>query len=113
MLLQETLPQGGTIYVEVDGDPADEDLTEVYGNLETREGLSERITKASRPMFAAALDLIDSCAKAVVERITEMSSERPDELEMQLAVKLDTKVGAKIVELAGGAQMQVVLRWRK
>ncbi|PRX48947.1 hypothetical protein B0I32_13940 [Nonomuraea fuscirosea] len=38
---------------------------------------------------------------------------KPDEFEMQLAVKLDGKVGAKIVELNSGAQLQVTLRWKR
>ncbi|MFB4300100.1 CU044_2847 family protein [Actinomadura sp. NTSP31] len=104
---------GARILIEVD-ESADEvagaDLAEIYGDA-TRGGLAEKVIKLSRPLFAEALDLVESCAEAMHARLEAMTDARPDELEMQLAVKLDAKAGAKIVELAGGAQLQVVMRW--
>ncbi|WP_433190193.1 CU044_2847 family protein [Actinoallomurus sp. CA-150999] len=103
------------ILIEVDDTQAEvarAELADIY-DQPTRDGLADRITKVSRPLFSEAMDLVESCADAVAERIAAMPDERrPDEVEMQLAVKMDTKVGAKIVELSGGAQLQVTLRWK-
>jgi NAD(P)-dependent dehydrogenase (short-subunit alcohol dehydrogenase family) len=107
----ETLPSG-TIQIEVDAEP-DDDLEAIYGDLETREALAEKVVRLGRPLFSEALDLVHTCAAAVHERVAAMGDITPDEVEMQLAVKLDAKVGAKLVELTGGAQLQVTLRWRK
>ncbi|MDL4813612.1 CU044_2847 family protein [Actinomadura opuntiae] len=107
---------GARILIEVDesdgeaAEAAEADLADIYGEA-TRGGLAEKVIRLSRPLFSEALDLVESCAEAMHARLEAMTDAKPDELEMQLAVKLDTKAGAKIVELAGGAQLQVVMRW--
>lgn len=65
-----------------------------------------------RALFDDALDLVDACAEAMTARVEAMAGHRPDEIELQLAVKVDGKVGARIVELTAGAQLQVTLRWK-
>jgi len=100
------------LFIEVDEDVDEEsaELAGIYGD-EIREGkLAQKVVELSRPLFAEALALVESCAGAVEERLATMAGV-PDEVEMELAVQMDTKVGAKIVELSGGAQLHVTLRW--
>jgi hypothetical protein len=110
---------GGVGTIEADGQPikieiepvAGADLAEIYGDDETR-GSDRRVLTAGRALFDEALDLVDACAAAVAERIDAMAFRRPDEYELQLAIKVDGKAGARIVEVSAGAQLQVTLRWK-
>jgi hypothetical protein len=96
-----------TIEVEADGP----DLEEIYGSDQTR-GPDGRIVRAGRSLFGEALDLVEACSEAVQERIEAMTPRRPDEVELQLAIKVDGKAGARLVEVTAGAQIQVTLRWK-
>ncbi len=104
---------GGRILIEVDSVPESGDLDEIYENAESvRSRLGEKVVEIGRPLFSEGLALVRECAEQVVAQLEGMSDDsRPDEFEMQLAVKLDAKVGAKIVDVGGGAQLQVTLRW--
>ncbi len=103
----------GKILIEVDSLPPADDLEAIYEDAEDVRGkVAEKVVEAGRPLFQEGLGLVRECAEQVVGMLDGMEeSVRPDEFEMQLAVKLDTKVGAKIVELTGGAQLMVTLRW--
>lgn len=107
----ENGPGRARLLIEVSGEPGTDsaELAEIYDG-QLRERLAEKVVKLSRPLFVEALDLVESCAGAVVDRLGQMTSQ-PDEVEMQLAIQMDTKVGAKIVELSGGAQLHVTMRW--
>jgi hypothetical protein len=105
---------GGRILIEVESVPGDGELDAIYEDAEDvrRARLKEKVVELGRPLFAEGLALVRECAEQVVEQLGEMPAEsRPDEYEVQLAVKLDAKVGAKIVDVNGGAQLQVTLRW--
>jgi hypothetical protein len=92
--------------------PASASASEVYDGEATRD-LRDKVVKLARPLFSEALDLVGSCAEEVRHRLEEMPGRtRPDEFEMQFAVKLDARFGAAIVEATSGAQLQVVLRWK-
>ncbi|WP_051800186.1 CU044_2847 family protein [Catenuloplanes japonicus] len=86
-------------------------LEEIYGDEPTRD-LDGKILKTGRALFTEALDLVETCAATVAERIDSMGARKPDEVELQLAIKVDGKAGARIVELTAGAQIQVCLRWK-
>ncbi|MFF1810745.1 CU044_2847 family protein [Streptomyces sp. NPDC058251] len=95
---------------EIPDEKAD-DPSDIYGD-KTR-GARDRVVRLARPLFSEALDLIGSCAEEVHESFSALPQDRrPQEFEMQFAVQLDAKVGAKIVEATAGAQLQVVLRWK-
>ncbi|MBY8846055.1 CU044_2847 family protein [Streptomyces sp. SP2-10] len=101
---------GAPIQIEIEEIP-EESASDIYGG-KTR-GAKDKVVQLARPLFSEALDLIGSCAEEVHSRFSAMPQERkPQELEMQFAVKLDATVGAKIVEATAGAQFQVVLRWK-
>ncbi|WP_326643783.1 hypothetical protein OG884_08295 [Streptosporangium sp. NBC_01755] len=101
----------GTINIEIDEFEAN-DHASIYDG-DTR-GALEKPLVIGRHLFSEAIQMVTDCAYEVGDQIGAMAKEaRPDEFEMQLAVKVDGKVGAKIVELASGAQLLVTLRWRK
>lgn len=101
----------GAIQIEID-DLEMDDHSSIYDG-DTR-GALEKPLVISRHLFSEAVQLVTSCAHEVRDQIETMAEKaRPDEFEMQLAVKVDGKVGAKIVELSSGAQIMVTLRWRK
>ena len=105
-------PGRARLLIEVDGELDEESaaLAEIYDGAVRGEALATKVAKLSRPLFTEALNLVESCAAAVSERLDGMQGS-PDEVEMELAVQMDTTVGAKIVELSGSAQMHVTLRW--
>ncbi|GIE98933.1 CU044_2847 family protein [Paractinoplanes rishiriensis] len=110
----DTDTDGGQIKIEVDDiEDATDDLSKVYGDDPTRGPVSRLVTRAARPLFREGLDLVQECAKQVVAKVDEMDAERPDSFEMELAIKLDNKVGAKLVEVSGGAQLLVRLSWQR
>jgi hypothetical protein len=87
------------------------EVSDVYGD-ETIRSAREKVVKLAQPLFSEAIDLIRSCATQVKQKLDEMPAQtRPDELEVQFAVKLDAKFGAAIVESTSGAQLQVTMRW--
>jgi hypothetical protein len=86
-------------------------LQDIYGDSDTRAGV-RRIVTSGGVLFDEALDMVDACAAAVTRHLRDMPARRPDEVEVQLAIKVDGKLGARIVELTAGAQLQVVLRWK-
>ncbi|WP_440072380.1 CU044_2847 family protein [Streptosporangium sp. OZ121] len=101
----------GVINIELDEFTAN-DHASIYGD-QTR-GVREKPLEIGRHLFNEALQMVANCAYEVRDQIQAMEEKaRPDEFEMQLAVKVDGKVGAKIVELSSGAQLMVTLRWRK
>ncbi|MFF5244306.1 CU044_2847 family protein [Streptosporangium sp. NPDC000095] len=101
----------GVINIELDEFETN-DHASIYDD-DTR-GALEKPLEISRHLFSEALQMVANCAHEARNQIEAMEEKaRPDEFEMQLAVKVDGKVGAKIVELSSGAQIMVTLRWRK
>jgi len=110
VVIEQSGPGGRPIKIEIEG-ASDGDLDAIYGDEETRD-LPNRIIATGRSLFEDALELVDTCAAAMAEHIDAMTGRAPDEVELQLAIKVDGKVGARIVELTGGAQLQVAMRWK-
>jgi hypothetical protein len=101
----------GSIQVEV-ADAPHPDVSDVYSGETTRD-VREKVIKLARPLFSEAIDLMQSCAVQVRRKMDGFAgADRPDELEIQFAIRLDAKVGAAIAESSGGAQLQVCLRWK-
>ena len=107
----DTVSGSGSVLIELTEAP-NADLSDVYGAEATRD-VRQKVVKLARPLFAEAVDLVCACANEVKHRFDQMpQGTRPQEFEMQFAVRLDAKIGASIVETTGGAQLQVNLRWR-
>ncbi|MFI0372599.1 CU044_2847 family protein [Actinomadura sp. 1N219] len=111
VVVDESRPGRGAIQIEIE-DATSTDHGDLYDGVETR-GLADKALRVSRPVFTEAIALVRHCAEEVAAQFETMSEAgRPNEVELQLAVKVDGKVGAKIVELTSGGQLQVTLRWR-
>jgi hypothetical protein len=104
----EVLP----IYVEVD--TLVTDPTSIYGDELTREGAAEKVMTAARDWFSDGVELARSCAARVADGLVHLPEgvRRPDEFELQIAIKLDSQFGAVLAKASAGAQMQVSMRWR-
>ncbi len=63
--------------------------------------------------FSSGVDLVRHCATQVVAGVQSLDdSLKPEELEVQLAIKLGSEAGAVLVNFSGEAQMQVTLKWK-
>jgi len=92
--------------VSVDG------LDLVYGDEETRDDAAQRVVRVVRDAYTDGLDLARRCASQAVRRFGELQEGvRPDEIEMQLSIKVDAGVAA-LVKSGAEAQLQVTFRWR-
>ena len=103
-----------TILVEVEElpeDPSGGSWHETW-DAETRSGRAEKVMDATRDLFGDGLALARDCAVQAVHSIGQTDKDvRPDEFELQLAIKLDAQAGAVLAKVSTGAQMQVTMRW--
>jgi hypothetical protein len=92
----------------------DEARVNALYNVETRVVLDKAVPVAARKLYAEAIELACSCAVQTKERLAALpATARPDEFEVQFALNVDGKVGAKIVELGSAAQVQVRMLWNR
>lgn len=97
------------ILVEVDHPPAQPG---VYGDV--RGGGTEKVIEGVQDLFGKGLQLARTCASQVAEGIRKVQEDqRPDEFQVQLAIKLDAEVGAILSKASAGAQMQVTMTWQQ
>jgi hypothetical protein len=117
VILVGPVPEGadGPVPVEVDAEvsaSAGDGLDLVFGDEETRDGAGQRVVRVAHDVYTEGLDLARRCAAQAVRRFGELEeSLRPDEIELQLAIKLDAGV-ATLVRSGAEAQLQITLRWR-
>ncbi len=98
------------IYIEVDEAPQVPDSDNPYQDV--RESLAKKAVKAVGNVFGDGLDLSRRCAREVIHSVNQMDDEvKPNEFEVQLAIKLNSEVGAALTKLGGEAQMQVTMKW--
>lgn len=94
-----------TIAIEVDKLPSP---SGPYQDL--RDG---KELKKVHDLFGDGMELAKNCATRVVNSIKEMGDTiKPDEFQLQFAIKLDTEVGAVIAKASTEAQLQVTLTWK-
>ncbi|NET61723.1 MAG: hypothetical protein F6K47_38070 [Symploca sp. SIO2E6] len=99
------------IYIEVDQVPEVSDSQKSYRST-TRHKALEKSIKAMGDRFGDGLDLSRKCAAQVVHSVNQMhDTVKPNEFEVQLAIKLSSEVGAVVTKLGGEAQMQVTMKW--
>lgn len=96
---------GQEVIVATPPDPDDPD--DPYQDL--RDGRLEKV----RSSFEDGLELAKDCAKLVVSKMQDMGETvRPDEFQIQFAVKLSAEKGAFIAKAAAEAQLQVSMTWK-
>lgn len=98
------------IYIEVDEEPEVPDSENPYQDV--RESIAKKAIKAVGNVFGDGLALSRRCAREVIRSVNQMDDEvKPNEFEVQLAIKLNSEVGAALTKLGGEAQMQVTMKW--
>jgi hypothetical protein len=98
------------IYIEVDEEPEVLDSDNPYQDV--RESIAKKAIKAVGNVFGDGLALSRRCAREVIHSVNQMDDEvKPNEFEVQLAIKLNSEVGAALTKLGGEAQMQVTMKW--
>jgi hypothetical protein len=98
------------IYIEVDKAPQVPDSDNPYQDV--RESIAKKAIKAVGNVFGDGLALSRRCAREVIHSVNQMDDEvKPDEFEVQLAIKLNSEVGAVLTKFGGEAQMQVTMKW--
>jgi hypothetical protein len=89
-----------------------EGLDLIYGDEDTREGAAQRVVQVARDAYTDGLDLARRCAAQAVRRFAALEAEaRPDEIEMQISIKVDAGVAA-LVKSGAEAQLQITFRWQ-
>lgn len=92
----------------------------IESNLQTQDAsratrgspIADTLTQA-QGVFSSGVNLVRHCAMQVVEGIQNLDDHlKPEELEVQLAIKLGSDAGAILVKLSGEAQMQVKMKWK-
>ncbi|NEQ66210.1 MAG: hypothetical protein F6K21_12040 [Symploca sp. SIO2D2] len=99
------------IYIEVDQEPEVSDSDNPY--QDTRENIAQKSIKEVGNVFGEGLALSRKCAAQVVNSVNQMNETvKPNEFEVQLAIKLSTEAGAILTKFGGEAQMQVTMKWK-
>jgi hypothetical protein len=79
----------------------------------TTRGVTEDTLRRAQNVFSDGVALVRHCATQVVTGVQSLDdSLKPDSLEVQLAIKLTTEMGAVLAKVSGEAQMQVKLTWK-
>ncbi|WP_405864427.1 HD domain-containing protein [Streptomyces sp. NBC_01515] len=100
------------IYVEVDTAPPPGGLAGMYDGVDTRENAAERVLAVARDVYGDGLELARRCARQAAGRLHDLGDGlTPDEVELQLSIKLDAELGAFLVKSGAEAQLQVTFRW--
>lgn len=105
----------GPIYVEVDGAPPTGGLDDVYSGDTRGERIrpAARVLELAHDVYGDGLDLARRCARQAATRIADLGpGPVPDEVELQLAIKLDATLGAVLAKTGAEAQLQVTFRWK-
>ena len=93
------------IRIEVDTVPQ---ITSPYGDTLDAADTLQKVGD----LFGQGLALVKNCARSTVSAIQSIEkSALPDEFELQLAVKLDSEVGAVIAKAGAEAQLRVTMKW--
>src|SRR2546422_704623 len=96
-----------TIYIEVDENQVLNPYADVRG-----EGFP--VVEAAKDVFGSGMKLIRTCAEQIVHTVQTVDhAMRPTEFEVQLAIKLDSQVGAILAKASAEAQLQVRMKWVK
>lgn len=98
------------IYIEVDEIPETLYAESPYKHI--RQGSAIKSLKAVENVFGDGLALSRKCAVQVIQSVRKMhDAVKPNEFEVQLAIKLNSEVGAVLTKFGGEAQMQVTMKW--
>lgn len=89
-----------------------EKSSDIYRDTRGIDDLSRKVLKSTGNLLSDGIDLARGCAACAVEGIKKMDDTiRPNEFEMQFAVKLDAGMGAVLTNMGAEAQLQITMKW--
>jgi hypothetical protein len=100
-----------TIYIEVEATPG---AGAGWDGDETRDRTAARAVAVARDILDDGVELARSCARRFTEGLKDLGEGiAPDEVELQLGIRLDAEFGAVLAKTKAGAQLQITLRWQR
>lgn len=103
---------GTPVYIEVDTAPPPDGLGGIYDGVGTRANPAARVVDMTRDIYEDGLLLARTLAARAADRLGDLGEGlRPDEIELQLSLRLDAELGAVLVKSGAEAQLQVTFRW--
>ena len=102
-LLDVPLTDGGSFFVEVD---------DTRSGPVTRSGRQTEVVVRAGQTFEQAIDRVSPAFNALVAKLRD-TVERPDQVEIEFGLKLNTEVGAIIARTGGEANFRVLVRWSR
>jgi hypothetical protein len=73
---------------------------------------AEKVVEAARDYFGEAVELAKNCASSLAANLQSLGkTSRPNEIQVQLAIKIDAEAGAVLTKLGAEAQLQVTMKW--
>ena len=109
------MPIVGTLH-EVEGQKVqiniEMDAPSVKTPYGATRGAKEAVMEQTRDYFSEGMALARHCAASMVESLQSLSGKaRPNEVSLELAIKLDAEAGAVLTKIGAEAQLQVTLKW--
>lgn len=92
-----------SVFVEIAGDPP------AGPELASRGGV---LVEKAETSFAEAIDRLKPTLETIIDRI-EGLARRPDDVTVELGVKLSAKAGAVIASTDAEANLKLALTWRR
>jgi hypothetical protein len=102
-LLDVPLADGGSFIVEVD---------ETHARPVTRSGRTTEAVVRGGQTFEQAIERLSPAFAVLFARLRD-ATERPDEIEIEFGLKLNTEVGAIVARTGAEANFRVVVRWSR
>jgi hypothetical protein len=79
-----------------------------------RDGNESKVVEKTERLLEQGMSLAKNSATLMVKKIDEMGEAiRPDEFELQFAIKLDAEIGAVLAKTSTEAQLQVKMTWKR
>ena len=101
-----------TMYIEME--TASVPQKSIYGETRGIEDTAKKVLETTQDVFGDAMELAKSCAVRVIDSTKTMDdATRPDELEIEFAVKFDSEVGAILAKMGTEAQLKVSMKWKR
>lgn len=103
---------GPLVFIEVEEDP--EARSAWSDDLVLGPNPAERVVVATRDMLSDSVELARTCAARFSRGLQNLPDgiQPPDEVVLELGIKLDAELGAVLAKARSSAQLKVTVTWR-
>ncbi|MGE9694090.1 MULTISPECIES: CU044_2847 family protein [unclassified Streptomyces] len=99
------------IFVDT-GVPAPRESDSLWDDVRARGNGAERVGTVVRDAYGEALDLAERCARQAAARFQSLGrAVRPEEVELQLAIRVEAGGTVGLAKSTAEAQLQLTFRW--